>query len=127
VESGTLCDFSDSFKNFSIASEDDQNVSRRPAGITFTKRAIHRSFEPLKDRPMAFTPSKDQKRREREQKKLDKRMAREDEKAEKLAARQAAAEDTSEMTEEEIQAKIEADFEAELAAEEAEGKPEIAC
>jgi len=41
---------------------------------------------------MAFTPSKDHKRREREQKKLDKRMAREAAKLEKKAADAAAAE-----------------------------------
>ncbi|MDB4354044.1 hypothetical protein N9Z02_01940 [Akkermansiaceae bacterium] len=40
---------------------------------------------------MAFTPSKDHKRREREQKKLDKRMARDAAKAEKKAADEAAA------------------------------------
>jgi hypothetical protein len=70
---------------------------------------------------MAFTPSKDAKRREREQKKMDKRLAREEEKAQKLAAQraaeEAAANDPSNMTEAEIQAKLEADFEAELAAE----------
>ncbi|RYD85720.1 MAG: hypothetical protein EOP84_01540 [Verrucomicrobiaceae bacterium] len=70
---------------------------------------------------MAFTPSKDAKRREREQKKMDKRLARDEEKAQKLAAQraaeEAAANDTSNMTEAEIQAKLEADFEAELAAE----------
>jgi hypothetical protein len=40
---------------------------------------------------MAFTPSKDHKRREREQKKLDKRLAREAAKAEKKAEDEAAA------------------------------------
>ncbi|MDA7518555.1 hypothetical protein N9A89_04550 [Akkermansiaceae bacterium] len=40
---------------------------------------------------MAFTPSKDHKRREREQKKLDKRMARDAAKAEKKAEDEAAA------------------------------------
>ena len=35
---------------------------------------------------MAYTPSKDYKRRERENKKADKRRAREEAKAEKLAA-----------------------------------------
>ena len=40
---------------------------------------------------MAVTPSKDYKRREREQRKLDKRMAREAAKAEKIAAEEAAA------------------------------------
>ena len=38
---------------------------------------------------MAFTPSKDHRRREREQKKADKRRAREEAKAEKLAAQKA--------------------------------------
>ena len=40
---------------------------------------------------MAFTPSKDHKRREREQKKLDKRMARDAAKLEKKAEDAAAA------------------------------------
>jgi len=84
------------------------------AGLT-----CHTNYK--KDYPMAFTPSKDQKRRDREQKKLDKRLAKEDAKAEKLAAQQAADE---EAAEEAIEAerlagltKEEADFEAELAAE----------
>ena len=76
---------------------------------------------------MAFTPSKDQKRRDREQKKIDKRLAKEEAKIEKLAAQQRAEEeaaaaivkDPADMTEEELLAKEEADFEAELAAEEA--------
>ena len=38
---------------------------------------------------MASTPSKDHRRREREQKKADKRRAREEAKAEKLAAEKA--------------------------------------
>ncbi len=72
---------------------------------------------------MAFTPSKDHKRREREQKKMDKRIAREEAKAEKLALQQEEAEAAeiaaieaerlAGMTEEEIE------FEKELAAEEA--------
>ena len=41
---------------------------------------------------MAFTPSKDQRRRDREQKKRDKRLAREEAKADKLAAEQAPEE-----------------------------------
>jgi hypothetical protein len=69
-------------------------------------RAIH---QPQKISPMAATPSKDYKRREREQRKLDKRMARESAKDQELAAKQAA--------EEAIQARLEAEFEAELAAE----------
>ena len=88
----------------------------------------HLSFKPQQDRTMAFTPSKDQKRREREQKKLDKRLAKEEARAEKLAIQQAAEDaafeeaekEAAEMTEAEIQAKLEADFEAELAAEAAE-------
>ena len=87
----------------------------------------HLPQELKQDYPMAFTPSKDQKRRDREQKKLDKRLAKEEAKAEKLAAEQRAEQeaeaalvkDPSEMTEEELKAKEEADFEAELAAEEA--------
>jgi hypothetical protein len=39
---------------------------------------------------MAVTPSKDYKRREREQKKFDKRMAREAARAEAVAAKEAA-------------------------------------
>ena len=40
---------------------------------------------------MAFTPSKDYKRRERERKKTEKRMVREAAKAEKKAAERAAS------------------------------------
>ena len=81
---------------------------------------------------MAFTPSKDHKRREREQKKMDKRIARDEAKAEKLALQQEEdeaaeiaaieAERLAGMTEEEIE------FEKELAAEEAakEAKEEAA-
>jgi len=96
------------------------------ADVVAASSRTHLSQEPQQDYPMAFTPSKDQKRREREQKKLDKRIAREDARAEKLAAQQnaedeaaeeAAAMDISNMSEEEIKAKEEADFEAELAAE----------
>jgi len=70
---------------------------------------------------MAFTPSKDQKRRDREQRKLDKRRAREEAKIEQLAV-QKVAEETAALeafykTEEGIKAKEEAEFEAELAAE----------
>jgi len=39
---------------------------------------------------MAFTPSKDQRRRDREQKKRDKRLARENARIEKLEAERAA-------------------------------------
>ncbi|MEP2777415.1 MAG: hypothetical protein ABJQ29_01070 [Luteolibacter sp.] len=73
---------------------------------------------------MAFTPSKDHKRREREQKKLDKRLAREEAKAEQLEAKRAEEEAAevaaieaarlASMTPEEIE------FEALLAAEAAE-------
>ncbi|MEO5713068.1 MAG: hypothetical protein ABIT37_06230 [Luteolibacter sp.] len=75
---------------------------------------------------MAVTPSKDYKRREREQRKLDKRMARDAAKDQELAAQQtaaqqtaaqAAAEEAYHASEEGIKAKQEADFEAELAAE----------
>ncbi len=72
---------------------------------------------------MAFTPCKDHKRREREQKKMDKRIAREEAKAEALLIKQAEAEAAelaaieearlAGMTQEEI------DFEKELAEEEA--------
>ena len=66
---------------------------------------------------MAVTPSKDYKRREREQRKLDKRMAREAVKDQELAAAQTAAEDAYNSSEEGIKAKQEAEFEAELEAE----------
>ena len=66
---------------------------------------------------MAVTPSKDYKRREREQRKLDKRMARDAAKDLELAARHAAAQEAEPCTPEEIQAKLEAEFEAELEAE----------
>ena len=74
---------------------------------------------------MASTPSKDYKRREREQRKFDKRMAREAAKAEKLAAQyaaedaaeKAAAEEAAKKSEAELKAKEEAEFEAELEAE----------
>ena len=39
---------------------------------------------------MAFTPSKDQRRRDREQRKRDKRLARENARIEKLEAERAA-------------------------------------
>lgn len=76
---------------------------------------------------MAFTPSKDQKRREREQKKMDKRIARDEAKSQQLADKQ-AEDDTAEaaaietakyegMTAEEIE------FEKEL---EAEGSAQLA-
>ena len=91
------------------------------ADVVAASSRIHLSKELQQDYPMAFTPSKDQKRREREQKKQDKRLAKEEARAEKLATQQAeedaAAEDARELTEEELQAKEEADFEAELAAE----------
>lgn len=70
---------------------------------------------------MAFTPCKDHKRREREQKKADKRIAREEAKFEQLLVKQAEDEAAdlaaieearlAGMTQEEIE------FEAELAAE----------
>ena len=70
---------------------------------------------------MAFTPSKDQRRRDREQKKIDQRFAREAAKIEKLEAEkiaeQAAALEAFNKTPEGIRAKEEAEFEAELAAE----------
>jgi hypothetical protein len=66
---------------------------------------------------MALTPSKDYKRREREQRKLDKRMARDAAKEQELAAAQAAAEEVFNSSAEGIQAKQEAEFEAELEAE----------
>jgi hypothetical protein len=71
--------------------------------------------------PMASTPSKDYRRREREQKKADKRRAREEAKAEKLAAEKAAAElaaeEAAKQAAADLEAKIEAEFEAELQAE----------
>jgi hypothetical protein len=79
---------------------------------------------------MALTPSKDHKRREREQKKVDKRFAREVAKTEKLRLQQAAAAEALKASEAEAlktseadaQAKLEAEFEAELAAEAAKIK-----
>jgi len=77
--------------------------------------------ETKKDIIMAVTPSKDYKRREREQRKLDKRMAREAAKEQELAAQQAAAQaaaqEAYDNSEEGIKAKQEAEFEAELEAE----------
>ena len=71
--------------------------------------------------PMAVTPSKDYKRREREQRKLDKRMSRDAARCQELeaqqAAAQAAAEEAYNASEEGIRAKLEAEFEAELEAE----------
>ena len=70
---------------------------------------------------MAVTPSKDYKRREREQRKFDKRMARDAAKALEVEAQQvaalAAAEVAVKQNEADLQAKLEAEFEAELAAE----------
>ncbi|MEO7098923.1 MAG: hypothetical protein ABI162_06145 [Luteolibacter sp.] len=70
---------------------------------------------------MAVTPSKDYKRREREQRKLDKRMARDAAKALEFEAQQvaaeAAAEEAAKKSETDLQAKLEAEFEAELEAE----------
>ena len=74
---------------------------------------------------MAFTPSKDQRRRDREQRKRDKRLARENARIEKLeaeraetkAAEEAAALEAFYKTPEGILAKEEAEFEADLAAE----------
>lgn len=112
-----------------IASNDVRPLWKPAAAKVASIRSWnYQANKPLIDLPMAFTPSKDQKRREREQKKLDKRMAREDARAEKLEALQLAAEADIELTEEQIQAKIEADFEAELEAEAAaERESKIAC
>ena len=70
---------------------------------------------------MAVTPSKDYKRREREQRKMDKRMARDAAKDIELAERQGAADaaavEAVKLSEEDLQAKLEAEFEAELEAE----------
>jgi len=112
-----------------IASNDDRPLWKSAAAKVASNWSWnYQANKPLKDLSMAFTPSKDQKRREREQKKLDKRMTREDARAEKLEALQIAAEADIELTEEQIQAKIEADFEAELEAEAAaERESRIAC
>jgi len=71
--------------------------------------------------PMAVTPSKDYKRREREQRKLDKRMARDAAKEQQLedqrVAAQAAGAEAFDTSEAGIQARLEAEFEAELEAE----------
>lgn len=116
-----------------IASVDDRQVWRHAvANVAAEPIRTNLSHDSPKDLPMASTPSKDHKRREREQKKLDKRFAREDAKAEKLEAQQladqAAAEEAAKMSEAEIQAKIEADFEAELEAEAAAERAfQVAC
>jgi hypothetical protein len=81
------------------------------------RRTGHPIQQTRRDSPMAVTPSKDYKRREREQRKLDKRMAREAARAAEAEARQIAAEEAAEESEEEIQARLEAEFEAELEAE----------
>ena len=77
--------------------------------------------------PMAVTPSKDYKRREREQRKFDKRMARDTAKSLELEAQQiaaqAAAEEAVKQNAADHQAGLEAAFEAEFEAElEAERK-----
>ncbi len=70
---------------------------------------------------MAYTPSKDYKRREREQKKLDKLMARKAAKEEKKAQEQEAARIAEEAAVEKARwdalTKEEQDFEKELEAE----------
>ncbi|MFQ3225151.1 MAG: plasmid replication initiation protein [Lentimonas sp.] len=84
------------------------------AGIT-----SHKNFK--KNYTMAFTPSKDQRRRDREQKKKDKIFARETAKVELLAAQKVAEEEAAaaaiKKSKADAIAKEEADFEAELAAE----------
>lgn len=70
---------------------------------------------------MAATPSKDYKRREREQRKFDKRVARDAAKTLEVEAQQVAAQADAEAAlkqgEADLQAKLEAEFEAELEAE----------
>lgn len=79
------------------------------------------NFTNKKDSAMAVTPSKDYKRREREQRKLDKRMAREATKMQEFETQQlaaeAAAEEAAKQSVIDDQAKLEAEFEAELEAE----------
>jgi len=105
-----------------IASPDGWRVWRSPAAkiaADIGRKSLSKALK--KDTTMAFTPSKDHKRREREQKKLDKRIAREEEKFAKLDAdrdaAEAAAKEAAIMSEEDELAKMEADFEAELEAE----------
>ena len=85
------------------------------------RRSCRRVVVKKKEIPMAVTPSKDYKRREREQRKLDKRNARDAAKDQELAAQQAAAQvaadDAYNASAEGIQARQEAEFEAELEAE----------
>ena len=81
------------------------------------RRSCRRVVVKKKEIPMAVTPSKDYKRREREQRKLDKRMARDAAKDQELAAQQAAADEAYNASAEGIQARQEAEFEAELEAE----------
>jgi|GEM_PF-865570 len=91
--------------------------------LSYSPFTSHKTLK--NDDTMAVTPSKDQKRRDREQKKKEKRLAREHAKIEKLSAEKAASQEAEEAaaleafckTEEGIKAKEEADFEAELAAE----------
>lgn len=127
--------------SFTTSSPDDENRSLKKAFRIFIASLAHQAvcvhqvtdvayptsrvfllFHLTKDRPMAFTPSKDHKRIAREQKKLEKRMAREEAKVAKLEAQRAeeeaaelAAAKQAELDEE---ARIEAEFEAELKAEE---------
>jgi hypothetical protein len=64
-------------------------AAARSAGLSRREADFSSGNNQPKNYQMAFTPSKDHKRREREQKKLDKRIAREEEKAERLAEKQA--------------------------------------
>ena len=67
--------------------------------------------------PMATTPSKDHKRREREQKKMYKRQAREEAKVAKRAEAELAAAEAVKRAADEKQAQADAEFEAEFARE----------
>jgi hypothetical protein len=94
---------------------------RAAVDIAAASSRIHLSQELQKDYTMAFTPSKDQRRRDREQKKKDKIFARETAKIEQLAAQkvadEAAAAEAILASAAAVIAQEEADFEAELAAE----------
>jgi uncharacterized protein YlxW (UPF0749 family) len=120
------------FKPVCVAPE-DQHFRCAPGSISIPRISAFPNtiFQPRE--AMAVTPSKDYKRRAREQRKLEKAMARQAAKAEKLAAKRAAqeaeelaaAEEEAKKQAAEEQARIEAEFEAELKAEaEAKAKAE---
>lgn len=112
------------FPGISVDSNRQHPVRGHPAGrvgSNYGGNATVTQFSKKGTSIMAVTPSKDYKRREREQRKLDKRMAREAAKAVEQEAQQAAAQaaavEAAKKCEADLQAQLEADFEAELEAE----------